>query len=143
MRSIYDDVAVRVSLGPDTYADNGTFNGEAVDRMEGGARFTESMVVVVLGEVTASYDGELKLQSSADGSSWTDVSSGLLVGEIPTVTTGNAETVHVIGYKGEARFLRLVLTAAEAADQTAAVTGLVLMAPGGRVPMVQLPGEES
>ncbi len=134
---LYREVAVKTSLAPDTYADDTTANGTTVDMYAGGQRYTSAMAVVVHGAVTTTYDGTVKMQESANGSSWTDVSSDDLDGSFLTVATANAEKVKAVGYKGTARYLRLVLTAAEAESQTAFVTGLLLVAPGDRATVTQ------
>ncbi|MEV0237570.1 hypothetical protein [Nonomuraea sp. NPDC050786] len=110
---VYDNIKARVALAPATARLNGSVNGAAVDRKEGRVFFRSAMFVVNAGTVT---DGThtVNVQESGNGSVWTDVDADDLMGTEVVVGTANDDQVHEIGYRGNARYIRLQLVTAGA-----------------------------
>lgn len=106
-RSLYTNTLAKVSLT--AAARTASTDGAAVDRLLSAEQFTSSMLVVNVGTVT---DGThaFKLQESPDNSTWADCAAGDLQGSAISVTSATDETVYALGYMGNARYLRAVVT---------------------------------
>lgn len=111
-RTVYNHVRAVATLAIAAHA--ATANGTSVDRALSGASgtdewFQSAMLLVHTGTVT---DGShaIKLQDSDDNTTWTDVASADLQGELPTVTSTDDDTVFEVGYIGHKRYLRAVTT---------------------------------
>lgn len=82
--------------------------GTAVDRMIDRGGFRSALVLVNVGTVT---DGThtVVVQDSPNGSDWTAVADEFLQGAEPAITASNDERVYEIGYKGNQRYLRVIV----------------------------------
>jgi hypothetical protein len=112
--SLYDDTAARLSLSPAVRSANGAVNGTAVDMAGTRQNFRVAMLVAVSGAIT---DGThtVSLQDSDDGTTgWEDVPAEHRQGDFPAFTTANANTTARVGYSGRRRFVRAVVTTADA-----------------------------
>jgi hypothetical protein len=109
--SPYENLSVKRTLAPATRT--ATADGTTVDRVAGGLRFQDALVVIDAGVVT---DGThtFVVQESADGSSWAAAADSDLQGTEPAVTSANDDRVYEIGYLGSARYLRVAVTVAGA-----------------------------
>lgn len=109
MRDIANDLSVASSLAPSAYT--ATTNGDAVDL----ANFDGAAAVIDVGAYT---DGThtFEVQHAPDDGSgspgtWEAVDDADLDGTEPEVSaSGDADTVHEIGYQGANRHLRVVVT---------------------------------
>lgn len=110
---VYDNVKARVALAPATARVNGTVNGTTVDRKEGRTFFRSAMFVVNAGVVT---DGThtVNVQDSGDGTTWANADDEHIQGTEVAIGTANDERVHEIGYRGNARYIRIQLVTAGA-----------------------------
>jgi hypothetical protein len=113
-RDIRPYIDPKVSLAPAAYA--APTNGTGIDTAGSEA----ALVVLAIGTITS---GTYKVQESTDNSTFTDVADSDLIG-----VTGNpagialvASTVVKISYIGSQRYLRVILTAATAANVSAVV----------------------
>lgn len=105
MKSLKGYISPIVSLVP-TGNRNASANGTAVDL----SGYDACMVVIASDTIT---DGTHtpKLQDSPDNSAWTDVAAGNLDGAFANIAAGAVQTV---GYKGNQRYVRVVVTVASA-----------------------------
>ena len=106
MRSFQDDYAIGVSLAP--AARTASANGSSADLKDCNA----ALVIVHFGAWT---DGTHtpSLEESADDSTWTAVAAGDLDGSF-TAKNSDSSTAkqQIVGYKGTARYIRVVMTIA-------------------------------
>lgn len=104
-RDIENNVSVASSVLP--LLRTASVNGTGVD-LRG---FDAAMASVHVGTIT---DGTHtpKLQESDDDSTYTDVVAADLEGSFTAATSSADETVQTVGYKGDARYIRVVVTAA-------------------------------
>ncbi|MFE4647746.1 hypothetical protein [Streptomyces sp. NPDC056707] len=109
MRDAYSNVTLRETLAIATRT--ASANGTGVDRATNGSMFQDAMVVVHTGVIT---DGThaIDVQESDDNSAWVSVAASELQGSEPTIAAADDNKLFVIGYKGQKRYLRAVLTAA-------------------------------
>ncbi|MER7807918.1 hypothetical protein [Streptomyces sp900116325] len=109
MRDAYSNVTLRETLAIATRT--ASANGTGVDRATNGSMFQDAMVVVHTGVIT---DGThaIDVQESDDNSAWVSVAASELQGSEPTIAAADDNKLFVIGYKGQKRYLRVVLTAA-------------------------------
>jgi len=84
-------------------------NGAGVDL----AGFDGALVVIEAGAIGGSGSPSLtfEVQESDDNSSFTAVSSDDLDGTEPVITAANDDQIHLIGYKGTKRYIRVSITA--------------------------------
>jgi hypothetical protein len=108
------------SLAPQ--ARTATANGASVDL----AGYLSAIVVLLVGTIT---DGTHtpKLQESNDNASWTDVGAGDLEGSFANLASS---TQQIVGYKGQKRFVRPVVTVAGAT--TGGVYGAAMLRGGAQ-----------
>lgn len=111
--TVYNFVRAVRSISAATRA-NGTVNGVGVDRQLSGASGTNewhesAMVVVSTGTIT---DGShaVTLEDSPDSSVWTAVPAANIQGSLPTIVAADDDKVFEIGYIGNQRYLRPVIT---------------------------------
>lgn len=113
-RDIRPYIDPKISLAPAAYA--APANGTGIDTAGSEA----ALVVITTGTITS---GTYKVQESADNSSFTDVADADLIGV--TLNSGGlalvAATVVKISYIGSLRYVRVILTAATAANVAAVV----------------------
>lgn len=102
MRDIKNNVDIQPSLAPAVYSANQAENGTGVD-LRG---FDAAQVAFVSGAFT---DGTFtpKVQESDDNSNWSDVAASDLDG---TLSNLSANAVQRVGYQGNKRYLRPVVT---------------------------------
>lgn len=103
-RDIKNNVAVAASVLP--LLRTATVEGSGVD-LRG---YDSAMVIVDAGTVT---DGTFtpSLEESDDNSTFTTVAAADLEGSFTAVTSSADDGVQSVGYKGDARYVRAVLTA--------------------------------
>lgn len=114
LRDLYSNVAVRTALLPAAIA--ATTNGVTVDLF--GVR--SAAVLVMMGAITGAAAFSVKLQDSADGSTWADVAAGLVQSDAPATLAANFG--YRLGYLGGKRYIRPVFTLASG---TSAIIGAV------------------
>lgn len=108
LRSSKSDLGVASSLSPNVVNNDTDGTGLAVD-LRG---YNSALVVFHVGvsgdTLSVSVYLELRVQESADGSSWADVAAADLDGVQALKIDDAAEddVVHTVGYKGSKRYLR-------------------------------------
>lgn len=109
MRDAYNSVTLRETLAIATRT--ASANGTSVDRATNGSMFQDAMVVVHTGVIT---DGThtVDVQESDDNTAWSSVAASELQGTEPVIAAADDNKLFVIGYKGQKRYLRVVLTTA-------------------------------
>lgn len=105
----YNNLLVKQSLVP--AARTASANGTAVDRDEDSLMYQDALVVVTCGTIT---DGThtIEVQDSADNSTWAAVADSFLQGTEPAIGGSDDNGTFEIGYLGDKRYLRVVVTAA-------------------------------
>jgi hypothetical protein len=95
--------------------------------------YDSAAVVIHAGAVT---DGSFafKLQESDDNSAFTDVAAADVDGTLPTITTGNPNTVHLVGYRGSKRYIKPAATVTGSPATGAALAASVLLGHPQRSP---------
>ncbi len=108
IRSEKENVSVSTSVLPNVVNDDTDGGGVGVDLRGHGA----ALVVFHIGQSGDTLSGtvklELRVQESADNSTWADVAAADLDGTQALLIDAAAEDeiVHVVGYKGKKRYLR-------------------------------------
>ena len=103
MRDIANNLGIVQAVAPAVLSASDTSPG--IDLLG----FNSAMVVINTGAIVSSGDFTPKLQESdAAGSGYTDVAAGDLVGTFPASLA--ADSVVKVGYIGNKRYLRTVLT---------------------------------
>lgn len=104
--TLYNNVDVLASLHPAARTD-GTVNGTGVDRHTSAQNYRTAMVVIHSGAIT---DGThtFEVQDSADNSTFAAVAAAYLQGTEPALVAADDNEIHVIGYTGSQRYLRVV-----------------------------------
>jgi hypothetical protein len=104
-RDIENNLTVTSSVLP--LLRTASVNGSGVD-LRG---YDSAMASVHVGTIT---DGTHtpKIQESDDDSTYTDVAAADLEGAFTAATSSADDTVQTVGYKGDARYIRVVVTAA-------------------------------
>lgn len=128
-RSVYNSTTTAVSLLP--VARTATANGTAVDRRGSNLENYRSAMLVVLSGLVTDGTHAIKLQESADNSSWSDVAAADLQGSAISLTTSTDDQRHELGYTGSARYLRAVTTVS-GSPVTGGIYGAVLVLSGAR-----------
>lgn len=117
LNNLREELTYKTSLAPASRTT--TVNGAAVDNAADGENFGGAMIIIhagTAGGTTPSFTFEV--QDSPDNSTWTAVDASLLDGAEPVVTTANDEQVHLIGYLGIKRYLRVAITAVSGTTPT-------------------------
>jgi hypothetical protein len=104
MRDLKSDLGATLALNPAAVA--ATITGPAIDRQG----YSGVLFIVAAGAVT---DGTLtpKLQDSDDNVTFADVAASNLNGSFADITGGSDNTIQRVGYVGEKRYSRLVISA--------------------------------
>ncbi|WP_413207013.1 hypothetical protein [Rhodospirillum sp. A1_3_36] len=102
MRDLKNNVGAFESVRP--AVQSATVTGETVDALGFGV----VMAVVQTGAIVSAGDFTAKIQDSDDGATWADVADTDLIGTLSETLTAN--TVERVGYVGEGRYVRVVLT---------------------------------
>lgn len=98
-----------------------TYNGDTVDRNQGGAGDYFSVLFVILTATITDGTYAFAVQDSDDGTVWaTPAGSFDVNGSLPSLTATDDDVVKEVGYAGPKRYCRLVLTG------TAATTGGII-----------------
>jgi hypothetical protein len=129
----YNNLLVKQSLVP--AARTASADGTAVDRAEDSSMFQDALVVVACGTIT---DGThtIEVQDSPDNSDWTAVADEFLQGTEPAIAAANDDATFEIGYLGDQRYLRVIVTAA--GTTTGGVYGAaVILSNPRRAPVVR------
>lgn len=126
--TLYNDCDVKISLNPAARTD-GTVNGTGVDRHSDAQAYRSAMVVIHAGAVT---DGThtFEVQDSADNSTFAAVAAAYLQGTEPALGSTDDNEVHVIGYTGSQRYLRVVCVTTGATS--GGICSAVIVLGGGR-----------
>lgn len=106
--SLYNVALVKSSIVP-AAARTTTTTGTAVDRMTDQGGFRSALVVIHTGTIT---DGThtVTVQDSPDNTNWTAVADEFLQGTEPAIGGSNDDSVFEIGYTGNERYLRVLIT---------------------------------
>lgn len=106
--SLYNVALAKTCILPAAARTTNT-TGATVDRMTDEGGFRSALVVIHAGTVT---DGThtVEVQDSPNGSDWTAVANEFLQGTEPAITSSNDDRIHEIGYTGNERYLRVVIT---------------------------------
>ncbi len=106
MKDAKNNLSASKSLAPAIYSTNQAENGASVDLLG----FDGAIAVFTAGTLT---DGTYvpKLQESEDDATWSDVASADMEGSLVSMT---ANSIQRVGYKGEKRYLRPVVTVSSA-----------------------------
>ncbi|MFO1104593.1 MAG: hypothetical protein U1E34_00720 [Amaricoccus sp.] len=122
MRDLSRNIKAVQALAP--AVQSATVNGAAVDT-KGPNRVA---FIVSTGAITSAGDFSVKLQESADGSTFADVAAAEWDSDAPATLLANAE--YRLGYRGYRRYVRAVLTKAGgtsiAAGAVAVLTDLTI-----------------
>jgi hypothetical protein len=107
--NLYENTTAVRTLSPAVRT--ATATGITVDRQQSGTSFQDAMVVVSTGTIT---DGThtVEVQDSPDGTTWTPVADAFLQGAEPAIAAADDDKIFVIGYLGDQRYLRIVISAA-------------------------------
>lgn len=115
MKDLQHNIVPVQSLAPAATA--ATRNGTGVDLQD-----YESAVVEIDVGVWTDGSHTPSLQESPDNATWTNVAAGDMIGSFTAITSaGQANAVQSVGYKGNLRYIRPVITVATAT--TGAVIG--------------------
>lgn len=101
-----------------------TYNGDTVDRNQGGAGDYHSVLFVVLTGTVTDGTHVFTVQDSDDGTAWATPAGTFDVnGTLPSLALTDDDVVKEFGYAGPKRYVRLVLTTA--GTTTGAIVGAV------------------
>lgn len=131
--TLYNNVDAKLTLNPAARTD-GTANGTGVDRHDSNQGYRTAMAVIHTGAIT---DGThtFSLQDSADNSTFADVADGFLQGTEPAIGSSDDNEVHVIGYTGSERYLRVKCVTTGATS--GGIFGVTILLGGGRKPVTR------
>lgn len=126
--TLYNNVEVKSSLVPAARTD-GTVNGTGVDRHDDAQAYRTALVVIHSGAIT---DGThtFEVQDSDNNSDFTAVADAFLQGTEPALGEDDDNEVHVIGYTGSRRYLRVSVVTAD--SSSGGVFGASIVLGGGR-----------
>lgn len=102
MRDLYNNIGLAQSIAPAVLT--ATTTGTGIDLLG----FNSAALVVSTGAIVGSAVFVPKLQESDDDSTYTDVAAGDLHGTFPAALS--AASVIKVGYRGNKRYVRPVLT---------------------------------
>lgn len=105
MRDISKNLSIAQSIDPQTIATDTTTNGDGVDVRD----YDAVMAVFESNDTIADGDFALKIQESDDDVTYTDVDSSEQIGTLSDFTSSN-EGVQSVGYVGNKRYVRAVIT---------------------------------
>jgi hypothetical protein len=128
-----NNIGVARSLGAASQADPSVpVNGTGVDL----SGYDGALVLIEAG-VIAGASGTLtfEVQESDDNSSYTAVASGDLDGTEPVIAAANDDQIHLIGYKGIKRYIRVSITAKSGTTPTMPCSATVLRTRGRKKPL--------
>ena len=114
MMDLRSDIAIVNALTSATISTETTTTGVTVDRTG-----FESVTFAVKVEAWTDGNFTLKLQDSANGSTWADVASDFVIG---TATALTAVGIDTLGYVGEKQYCRLAVVSV---NETAAVNSVL------------------
>lgn len=118
MRDLKSNILAVPSLAPAAQID-ATATGAGVD-----CRGYDSVTALVnTGTVTGTWTPSL--EESDDDSTYTAVAAADLIGEFAAITTANDNAVQQVGYRGSARYVRVLYT--ETATGTAFVAASIVL----------------
>ncbi|WP_157519039.1 hypothetical protein [Herbidospora mongoliensis] len=110
MRDLRNNIAAVVSLPPANRSDPSLpINGTGVDL----SGYNGALVLINVGTIggSASPSQTFEVQDSDDNATFTAVADAFLDGAEPVVAAANDEQLHVIGYLGIKRYIRVAITA--------------------------------
>lgn len=104
--TLYNNCDVKASLNPAART-NGTANGTGVDRHAAAQAYRTAMVIIHTGAIT---DGThtFEVQDSDNNTDFTAVAAEFLQGAEPAIGSSDDNEIHLIGYTGNRRYLRVV-----------------------------------
>lgn len=128
-----NNVSVARSLAPASQADPSVpVNGTGVDL----AGFDAALVVIDTATISgAGASLTFEVQESDDNTNFTAVAADDLDGTEPVVAAANDDQLHLIGYKGTERYIRVSITAKAGTTPTMVCSATVLRSRGRRKPM--------
>lgn len=133
MRGTADEhMRAEVGFIPDAHA-TGTVNGAGIDKTD----FDEALVVLNIGTIEATGTSNVKVQDSADNSSFADV-TGAAFGE-KTPSNDNTIVVGRLNLRKLRKFIRTVLVQGTAAGDLGCV---VILASAGNLAVSQVASSE-
>lgn len=124
LRDLYHNALVKTSLAPSVRV-NGAVNGTSVD-LRG---YDAALVSVAFGAYT---DGTHtpSLEHSVDGATFSVVAASDMNGSFAAVnSSGGANTIQSVGYLGQQRYVRVVMTVTGATSGAASYAGVVVGQP--------------
>lgn len=131
IRDLKNNLSVAISLAAANRSDPSLpINGTGVDL----TGFDGALVVINAGTIggTGSPSQTFEVQESDDNSSFTAVANGELDGTEPVVAAANDEQLHLIGYKGIKRYIRVAITAKAGTTPALVADAIVVRGLGGR-----------
>jgi hypothetical protein len=128
-----NNIGVARSLGAASQADPSVpINGTGVDL----SGYDGALVLIEAGVISgASGTLTFEVQESDDNSSYTAVASGDLDGTEPVIAAANDDQIHLIGYKGIKRYIRVSITAKSGTTPTMPCSATVLRTRGRKKPL--------
>lgn len=131
--TLYNDCDVKLSLNPAARTD-GTANGTSADRHTDSQAYRSALVIIHAGAIT---DGThtFEVQDSANDTDFTAVAAEFLQGTEPALGEDDDNEVHVIGYTGNRRYLRVVCVTSGATS--GGIASAVIVLGGGRRKVVR------
>jgi len=126
-RNIGQYIALTKAINP-TNASAGTINGASVDR----SGYLSAVLHVACGAASGTPTAQTvdaKIQESADGSSWSDVSGAA----ITQITADNSEQELNLNLSGRKQYIRAVVTVAFTGGTSPAIPVAATLALGGAV----------
>ena len=128
MREFASDFTVRPALSPAVRTASAT--GGAVDRIG-----YESLSFLVTTGAWTDGVHTLVAEESEDGTTWGAIPAGSLTGTLPVVdASGDANAATLVGYSGDARFVRVMANVSGSPATGAVVGALVLLGDGRNRP---------
>ncbi|GAA1015885.1 hypothetical protein Aple_010690 [Acrocarpospora pleiomorpha] len=108
-------------------------NGTGVDL----TGYDGALVIIHAGTIggTVNPSQTFEVQESDDNASFTPVADGDLDGTEPTVAAANDEQLHIIGYKGIKRYIRVSVTAKAGTTPALVSDAIVLRNRGRKLPL--------
>ncbi|MEV0586329.1 hypothetical protein [Nonomuraea sp. NPDC050310] len=131
-QDLKSNISVARTLAPASQADPALpVNGTGVDL----SGFDSALVVINAGVIAgASASLTFEVQESDDNSSFTAVANSDLDGTEPVIAAANDDQVHLIGYRGTKRYIRVAITAKAGTTPTMPCDATVLRSRGRRKP---------
>lgn len=114
MRDIVNNIGVVSAIAPAVLT--ATTSPAGIDLLG----FNSAAVVIATGAIVGAAVFVPKLQESVDGTAYTDVAAADLIGAFPASLA--AASTYKVGYRGNARFVKPVLTLSSGTSIAASVT---------------------